>query len=99
MQKEKWQRRLQPLVQVGRMSLTNYLMQSVICTLIFNGYGLGYYGRLGAAAGLMLAICIFVTQVGLSVAWLSRYRFGPVEWLWRTLVYGRFPAMRRSSAP
>lgn len=94
MQGAKWQKRLHPLVQVGRMSLTNYLMQSLVCTLIFNGYGLGYYGKIGAAGGLILTVCIYVVQVGISVAWLSRYRFGPVEWLWRTLVYGRFPAMR-----
>jgi uncharacterized protein len=73
---------------LGRMAFTNYLAQSVICGWIFYGYGLGQFGRLGAAATLAIGVLIYVAQVMFSAWWLRRYRFGPVEWLWRSLMYG-----------
>jgi uncharacterized protein len=76
------------------MALTNYLLQSVICTTIFYSYGLGLYGQVGPAAGVSLTVLIFVTQIMLSVWWMRRFRFGPVEWLWRTLTYGKLQPMR-----
>jgi uncharacterized protein len=78
-----------PFAAVGRMALTNYLTQSVVLSLLFYGYGLGLYGRTGsaAAAGIGLALCAL--QAAFSVEWLRRFRFGPAEWLWRTLTYGR----------
>ena len=85
---------LQFLAAAGRMALTNYLLQSLICTTIFYSYGLGLYGSVGRLAGLGIAVAVFVAQVGLSVAWFRHFRFGPVEWLWRTLTYGRRPPMR-----
>ncbi|MCC6629501.1 MAG: DUF418 domain-containing protein [Chloroflexi bacterium] len=84
-----WRRRLMPLAAAGRMSLSNYLMQSLVCTFIFYGYGLGLFGQVGAAAGLLLTISIYAVQAPLSVWWLRRFRFGPAEWVWRTLTYGR----------
>ncbi len=84
-----WQRWSAPIAYVGRMSLSSYLLQSLICSLIFNGYGLGYYATLGPAAGLVLAVAIYAAQVPMSVWWLRTFRFGPIEWLWRTLTYGR----------
>jgi uncharacterized protein len=84
-----WRARLSPLAAAGRMSLTNYLMQSVICTFIFYSYGFGLYGDVGAAAGVGLSVAIWVVQLGISVAWLRRFKFGPMEWLWRTLSYGK----------
>ena len=75
-------------VPLGRMAFTNYLMQSLIFSAIFYGYGLGLFGRLGAASTLAIGIAIYVAQVLFSKWWLGRYRYGPVEWLWRTLMYG-----------
>lgn len=88
-----WRRLLSPLEAVGRMPLTNYLMQSVIASLLFYGYGVGLYYRIGPAAGVLIAFAIFAVQVAYSILWMSRFRFGPMEWLWRTLTYGKPPAM------
>jgi uncharacterized protein len=82
---------------LGRMAFTNYLAQSVICGWIFYGYGygLGQFGRLGVAATLAIGVCIYVAQVMFSAWWLRRYRFGPVEWFWRTCMYGVAQPMRQ----
>ena len=90
----RWQILLKPLAPVGQMSLTNYLLQSVICTTLFYSYGLGLFGKVGPLLGLGPTIAIFAGQVVLSGWWLRRFRFGPVEWLWRRLTYGRTLAMR-----
>lgn len=93
-----WHGRLQGtlelLAPVGRMALTNYLMHTLVCTTLFNGYGLGLYGRVGPTLSLLMAFAIFVAQIALSNWWLGRYRFGPVEWLWRTATYGRLQPFR-----
>jgi uncharacterized protein len=83
-----WRPRLAPLSYVGRMALTNYLLQSIICTTIFYGYGLARYGQIGVAAGIVLAVTIYLLQVLFSQWWLHHFRYGPMEWLWRTLTYG-----------
>jgi uncharacterized protein len=80
---------------LGRMAFTNYLAQSVICGWIFYGYGLGQFGRLGVAATLAIGVLVYVAQVAFSAWWLRRYRFGPVEWLWRSCMYGVPQAMRQ----
>lgn len=82
----KWSK---PLASVGKMSLTNYLMQSIIGTLIFYSYGFGLYGEVTLTTGTMLAVGIYVIQVILSEIWLSKFQYGPVEKLWRVLSYGR----------
>jgi uncharacterized protein len=84
-----WQRRLMPFSYVGRMALTNYLLQSIVCTTIFYSYGLGLYGRVGPLVGFFLGIAIYSLQVPFSKWWLSTHRYGPMEWLWRRLTYGR----------
>ncbi|MBN2499394.1 MAG: DUF418 domain-containing protein, partial [Anaerolineales bacterium] len=89
-----WRNRLFSLRFVGRMALTNYLSQSVVCTLIFYGYGLGLYGELGPAVGLAFSAALYMTQLFLSEWWLLRYQFGPVEYVWRTLTYGRRQPLR-----
>jgi len=94
--KEAWAHRLRWLAPVGRMALTNYLVQSLVCTTIFYGYGFGMIGEVGAAAGLALTCAIYGVQVVASRAWLSRYRYGPAEWLWRSLTYMRWQPMLRS---
>jgi uncharacterized protein len=67
------------------MALSNYLGQSLICTLLFYNYGLGLFGQIGAALGLLLALAIFAAQVIVSRWWLRRFRTGPAEWAWRSL--------------
>ncbi|HLM54342.1 MAG TPA: DUF418 domain-containing protein [Pseudoxanthomonas sp.] len=71
----------------GRMALTNYLVQSIVCTLVFYGYGLGYFERLPRAWQVPFALALFAVQVLASRWWLARFRFGPMEWLWRSLTY------------
>lgn len=72
---------------VGRMSLTNYLAQSVICVLIFYGFGLGLFGKLGVLQGTLLAIVIYAALAAISLLWLRRFRSGPVERLLRIVTY------------
>jgi len=87
--KEIWYSRLSPLASVGRMALSNYLMHSVIFTLIFYGYGFGLYGEISPTIGLLLTISIYLAQIRISAWWMERYQFGPMEWLWRSLTYAR----------
>ena len=82
---------------LGRMAFTNYLAQSVIFGWIFYGYGLGLFGRLGVAHALAIGIAVYAAQVLFSAWWLRRYRYGPVEWLWRTLMYGAAQPMRQTA--
>jgi len=80
---------LRPLQLAGRMPLTNYLLQTLLATFCFYGWGLGWWGRAGAAFETALAIALFVVvQLPLSVAWLARHRTGPLESLWRFFTYG-----------
>ena len=74
------------LAAVGRMALTNYLLQSVIVTTIF--YGLGFYGQVGLAGSLALCAITWAVNLIVSPIWLSRFSYGPAEWLWRRLTYG-----------
>lgn len=78
----------------GRMALTNYLMQTVLQSALFYGWGLGLMGKLGVVLILPLSMAIFALQVAYSQWWLSRYRFGPLEWLWRSATYGALQSMR-----
>jgi|GEM_PF-3635900 len=90
---ESWRHRLQPLAAAGRMALSNYITQSIICTLIFYSYGLGLSGQVGAFVGLVISATIWLAQLGVSVIWLKRFRFGPMEWAWRSLTYGKLQTM------
>ncbi|MET4067621.1 uncharacterized protein ABID58_002410 [Bradyrhizobium sp. S3.2.6] len=73
---------------LGRMAFTNYVAQSVIFGWIFYGYGLGLFGRLGVAPALAIGIIVYAAQLRFSAFWLRHYRYGPLEWLWRSLMYG-----------
>ena len=84
-----WQARLMPFSYVGRMALTNYLMQSLICTTIFYSYGLGLYGRVGPLLDFVFALAIYSLQVPFSRWWLSTHSYGPMESVWRVMTYGR----------
>ena len=89
-------RLLAPLGQVGRMALSNYVLQSVICAILFGGFGLGLYEEVGAAGLLGLTSVIYLAQIPFSVWWLNRFQFGPIEWLWRSLTYGKRQPWRAS---
>lgn len=86
-QKNWWRSKLINLSYVGRLSLSNYLLQSLIGTFIFYGYGLGFYGQLRPFYGVLLTIVIYILQIQLSKLWLKNYKIGPAEWLWRSLTY------------
>lgn len=74
----------------GRMSLSSYVAQSLILAFVFYGYGLGLQGRLSTSEALPIAVGVFVALAGASRVCLSRFRFGPLEWLLRRFAYGRF---------
>ncbi len=95
-QKPTWKRRLAPLAPVGRMALSNYLLQA----LIFDGliHGLGLFGRMRPLIGVPVGLLIFVLQLLFSIWWMKHFRFGPAEWLWRTLTYGKLQPMRLAAA-
>lgn len=94
--RSQWIPKLAPLGAVGRMPLTNYLLQSVTGTLLYYGYGLGLQLKLGILSGFLLAVSVFAAQIALSRWWLGKFQFGPAEWLWRSATYGRRqPMMRR----
>lgn len=92
-----WRARLAWLAPAGRMALSNYLLQSIVCVGIFYGYGLGYFEQLPRAWQPLFVFALFALQVKLSHWWLARFRFGPAEWLWRSLTYLRPQPMRRSA--
>ena len=97
LQRQYWKRRLTPLAAVGRMALTNYLLQLIVFAVLFPAYGLGMFGRIGPALGIALTIIVFGVQVIFSIWWVRRYRFGPAEWLWRCLTYGKLLPIRYSA--
>ena len=75
------------LASAGRMAFTNYFMQTIICTLFFYGYGMGYFGRLTQVKLYFMVAEIWLLQIVFSVIWLRLFTMGPVEWLWRYLIY------------
>ena len=83
-------RLLRPLGLAGRMPLSNYLLQTLLATFVFYGWGLGLWGRASPAVEVALAAGLFfLVQLPLSAWWLARRRHGPVEYIWRRLTYGR----------
>jgi uncharacterized protein len=87
------QRMLAWAAPVGRMAFTNYLGQSLILGWIFYGYGFGLFGKLSVSAAFTIGVVIYAMQAAVSAWWLGRYRYGPVEWLWRSLMYGSWQPM------
>ena len=82
------------LAAVGRMALTNYLMQTVICTTIFYGHGLGLFGYVERKYQIVVVLAVWAVQLIYSPIWLRHFRFGPAEWAWRSLTYGRRQSIR-----
>jgi uncharacterized protein len=89
--------RLWLFANAGRMALTNYLIQIAAIDLLFSGYALGL-GAIRPLAGPLMALTLFAAEAAFSTLWLARFRFGPAEWLWRSLTYGRRQPMRVSAA-
>jgi uncharacterized protein len=87
---------VQIFAPVGRMALTNYVGQSAICMLIFRGVGLGLGGTMGPTLYLPLGLAIYLVQLAASRAWLGRFQYGPLEWLWRMLTYGVAIPLRKA---
>jgi uncharacterized protein len=82
---------------VGRMALTNYLMQTLLLGLFFLGWGAGMWGRLDRVGTIGVVLAIWSLQLVFSPLWLSRFRFGPVEWVWRSLTYWKPQPMRKAA--
>ncbi len=82
------------LAPVGRMALTNYLLHSIIAAVLFHSYGFGLFGQIELWQGVLIACTIFALQIPFSAFWLKRFRFGPFEWLWRSLTYLRIQPFR-----
>jgi uncharacterized protein len=96
-----WRRRLSGLGAVGQMALTNYLAHSLVYLFVLNGFGLGLLAYAGSTVLTLLAVVVFALQIVFSRWWLARFRFGPLEWLWRSATYGRWQPFRstRTAGP
>lgn len=79
------------LAAVGRLSLSNYIAQTLVCTTLFYGFGLGLFGQVSRCGQLAIVAAIWAIQVMASPWWLRRFRFGPLEWVWRVIIYGKVP--------
>ncbi|UCG52127.1 MAG: DUF418 domain-containing protein [Candidatus Latescibacterota bacterium] len=83
------------LAAVGRMAFTNYILQTVICTTIFYGHGFGLYGRVERVGQILIVLAVWIVLLVVSPIWLRYFRFGPLEWVWRSLTYRKNQSMRR----
>ncbi|MCM3322064.1 DUF418 domain-containing protein [Cytobacillus kochii] len=81
-----------PLQTIGRLSMTNYLMQSIVATCLFYSYGFGLYGNVSLLTGTMIAIILYVCQIVLSMIWMKYFVYGPFEWCWRWFTYWQKPS-------
>jgi uncharacterized protein len=92
-----WQAFQQHLAAVGKMALTNYIMQTIIATTLFYGHGLGWFGTIDRFGLLLVILGIWSIQLLLSPLWIARFRYGPLEWLWRSLSYGAIQPIRKEN--
>ena len=93
-QRRSCQRLFVPLAAAGRMALTNYLLMALLLGVLAPAFGFGVYDRIGPTLGPALAAATYAGLMWLSTWWLKHFRFGPAEWLWRTLAYGKLQPMR-----
>jgi uncharacterized protein len=87
-----------PLAAVGRMAFSNYILDTVICTSIFYGFGLGVFGKVSRVQQIEIVLAIWIVQLTISPTWLKYFQFGPLEWLWRSLTYWKRQEFRRGIA-
>jgi uncharacterized protein len=93
-QKKRWHKFLMTLYAPGRMGLTTYLFQGLAGTVLFFGFGFGLLGEVGALASVGIGLILFVLQSYFSSWWLARFKYGPAEWLWRSLTYLKVQPLR-----
>lgn len=86
---------LQPFTYVGRLSMSNYLLQSIVMTFIFYSYGLGLYGSISYTTGFVLVFAFFMLQIFISKWWVARFQYGPIEYIWRWATYGKKPTFKK----
>ena len=87
---------IHPLIAVGRMSLTNYIMQSLICFIVFYGVGFGLYGYVSPFISVLIVVFVFIVQIFISKWWFKHFLFGPLEWIWRSLMYVKWQPFRKN---
>lgn len=87
------------LAAVGQMALTSYVSHSIICAFVFYGFGFGLFGQLARHELYFVVFAIWIFQLVVSPMWLARFRFGPLEWLWRSLTYAKRQPMRLGNEP
>jgi len=87
------------LSAVGRTAFSNYIVQTLFGVAIFYGTGLGLFGRVERVGQLLIVFAIWAVQLTVAPVWLRHFEFGPLEWLWRSLTYGRAQPMRRPAMP
>lgn len=95
LERPRWVNFLNRFAPMGRMALTNYIMQTTILAIIFHGYAGGLFGEVSRAPQMLIVIAILIFQLYLSAWWLGRYRFGPLEWIWRSLTYQSMQPIRK----
>lgn len=93
--KKSWNKVLEAMAVIGKMALTSYLTQTLLGWFIFFGFGFNLLGRVSPAVGYLIAIGVFLLQIVFSKFWLSRFYYGPVEWLWRSLTYLKVQPFRK----
>ncbi|WNS76137.1 DUF418 domain-containing protein [Bacillus sp. DTU_2020_1000418_1_SI_GHA_SEK_038] len=94
LEKQIWQRILNPFRYAGQMALTNYLCQTFFGVIVF--YGFGLFGQITLAMGLLISLIFYFVQIIFSYLWLKKFQFGPFEWLWRVMTYGKVQQFRRT---
>ncbi len=93
---KKASRLLTYMANMGKMSVSNYLAQSIITTTIFYAYGFGLFGKIGYFFGILLTIGIYTIQLFVSTYWLQKYRMGPIEYAWRMGTYLERPRFKKT---
>jgi uncharacterized protein len=83
------------LAAVGQMALTNYILQTVLCTTLFYGHGFGLFGSVQRVGQIAIVLCVWTIELILSPCWLARFTAGPLEWVWRSLTYWRLQPLRK----
>lgn len=91
---DRYSSKLKIFQAVGKLALSNYLLQSIVSTLLFYSYGFGLYNKVSVGTGLMIAVGIFILQAYISMIWIRKYQYGPIEWIWRAFSYWSKPSWK-----